>query len=188
MWGKRGLELQLLAAHRNIPTHVGKTAARDAGLRKGPEHPHACGENATASSFFAPFDGTSPRMWGKQRAGVADAVHNRNIPTHVGKTQHHFDVIIVNPGTPPRMWGKLERRVAHGSLARNIPTHVGKTSGLSRQCASCAEHPHACGENLSDFGSEFGQFGTSPRMWGKPFRFQLFRFAVRNIPTHVGKT
>ena len=44
-WGKRGAGALLPHRPRNIPTRVGKTVRRPRWTGRGPEHPHASGEN-----------------------------------------------------------------------------------------------------------------------------------------------
>ena len=65
------------------------------------------------------------------------------------------------------MWGKLLDPIRHIAAVRNIPTHVGKTHRVILLPILSAEHPHACGENVSPMETSHDTAGTSPRMWGK---------------------
>ena len=152
MWGKPGEHFGFCILERNIPTHVGKTRRAPRAFQGRTEHPHACGENAVLPDRPALRDGTSPRMWGKQRRHRRNYQHRRNIPTHVGKTSGcviRTDTIsehphacgenscagqhaIQPPGTSPRMWGKRIRGRRTDLIQRNIPTHVGKTHHCPR--------------------------------------------------------
>jgi hypothetical protein len=46
VWGKQRDGLLRLADFRTIPTRVGKTDISRQSANSGPDHPHACGENA----------------------------------------------------------------------------------------------------------------------------------------------
>ena len=91
-------------------------------------------------------------------------------------------------GTSPRVWGKPFIRLFDLQSRRNIPTRVGKTCITCRPLDQRSEHPHACGENVSQFGNETRKPGTSPRVWGKLLADGVDQADIRNIPTRVGKT
>ena len=65
MRGKQSAYELFPSPTRIIPAHAGQTtkAARD--LAKTPDHPRACGANATGSPDYTEGDGSSPRMRGK---------------------------------------------------------------------------------------------------------------------------
>ena len=65
------------------------------------------------------------------------------------------------------MWGKRLTATRSGPSCRIIPTHVGKTSFALASLHLTADHPHACGENLTGCSSMKYRCGSSPRMWGK---------------------
>ncbi len=50
-----------------------------------------------------------------------------------------------------------------------------------------SDHPHACGENTAGFRPARFLPGPSPRVWGKFQPLEPYHFAVRTIPTRVGK-
>ena len=126
LWGKLSLREVSARAVRNIPTLVGKTHGAGRRLRRGSEHPHACGENSLRTNPRYAHLGTSPRLWGKQGKTRASDFVTRNIPTLVGKTatcrsplptptEHPhacgeniilFGVHGCFSGTSPRLWGK----------------------------------------------------------------------------------
>ena len=208
MWGEPPPEVTTLSQTRNIPTHVGRTPARRSVRRIFPEHPHACGENASLAATASSRYGTSPRMWGERAPLVLPIVRPWNIPTHVGRTRLMRSVQLLLaehphacgencgakalpfavPGTSPRMWGEPVACVRDGVDCRNIPTHVGRTVCHLFRVHVIPEHPHACGENIATILTHVVLPGTSPRMWGELARNPPRRYNHRNIPTHVGRT
>ena len=127
VWGKDTNMPIYINFRRNIPTCVGKSARRKNIAPEESEHPHVCGEKATAKAEAAATTGTSPRVWGKGfRKGLPQLQH-RNIPTCVGKSQklgqfHMFNsehphvcgekacrlvICFAWDGTSPRVWGKV---------------------------------------------------------------------------------
>ena len=147
-------------------------------------------------------------MWGRPVVFCLLLNALRNTPTHVGKTwwastpfttgwKHPHacgedprlaEGVRHGPETPPRMWGR--RAAASGShrSTGNTPTHVGKTSIKAGIEVPGWKHPHACGEDRPDHNraQEFEE--TPPRMWGRLASEAQEQAAVRNTPTHVGKT
>ena len=208
MWGKPNREEAIQLGLRNIPTRVGKTSPVQIHSVTQTEHPHACGENGPAAVHRALVLGTSPRVWGKRRLDVVEAVGVRNIPTRVGKTHglrewtprwsEHPHACGENLGcgllradalgTSPRVWGKPEDVHVQELVARNIPTRVGKTRPARWWESPRTEHPHACGENLRPCPPRLCGYGTSPRVWGKRNQRRGNTEEERNIPTRVGKT
>ena len=73
-------------------------------------------------------------------------------------------------------------------LMRITPAHAGKTAGGIKTPASSADHPRACGENLTAVFACPSQLGSPPRMRGKPTRLGQSRKRGRITPAHAGKT
>ena len=74
------------------------------------------------------------------------------------------------------------------SSARFIPTRVGNTP-LKPACRSkLAVHPHACGEHGNPTFCGHAYAGSSPRVWGTPYKTSPSPPSVRFIPTRVGNT
>ena len=69
-WGKLLHHHAILVAVRTIPTRVGKTCAYAATFFTTADHPHARGENASATWAESDSTGPSPRAWGKPSARV----------------------------------------------------------------------------------------------------------------------
>ena len=85
-WGTRLRRPRPLGSRRFIPTHVGNTGARRAGICSRAVHPHARGEHFSAAAPPCIFGGSSPRTWGTPVLPVAIGRVQRFIPTHVGNT------------------------------------------------------------------------------------------------------
>ena len=92
VWGKLKRHIIFRYLHRTIPTRVGKTATRAHALAAIADHPHACGENATAKTPTHTHGGPSPRVWGKLFHEFGKLGGVRTIPTRVGKTGSTSDV------------------------------------------------------------------------------------------------
>ena len=86
------------------------------------------------------------------------------------------------------MRGKQSITVNYYCSKRNIPAYAGKTLGFLFQPDAFKEHPRVCGENASEFPEKLKNFGTSPRMRGKRFRYCVLNGTLRNIPAYAGKT
>ena len=93
-----------------------------------------------------------------------------------------------NDGSSPRMRGK---RAGHRLRPRPyliIPAHAGQTTATRCPCESPADHPRACGANLTADDAHASTAGSSPRMRGKHL-FDAFRVrGGRIIPAHAGQT
>ena len=71
---------------------------------------------------------------------------------------------------------------------RIIPAHAGQTTATRCPCESPADHPRACGANLTADDAHASTAGSSPRMRGKHL-FDAFRVrGGRIIPAHAGQT
>ncbi|VAO19757.1 Domain of uncharacterised function (DUF2825) [Klebsiella quasipneumoniae] len=174
----------------------------------GHEPPHACGEDALIAEASVLSAETPPRMWGRQRSPPLGTHHDRNTPTHVGKTNALVWCVLIvwkhphargedtsltapdlrSPETPPRTWGRRHpvgyRVVKYG----NTPTHVGKTVNPGNPTLHVEKHPHARGEDTTVIRHTRNSRETPPRTWGRLHPVQHPRTAGGNTPTHVGKT
>ena len=152
--------------------------------------------------------GSSPRMRGKPGHfhGVQRVV--RIIPAHAGQTSRRRRVpvtnsdhpracganvtldglIIVPGGSSPRMRGKRCDPSPRRRPRRIIPAHAGQTSQLEHSVYSPADHPRACGANVSSDGMLSRCTGSSPRMRGKPALHSRAGVGHRIIPAHAGQT
>ncbi len=91
-------------------------------------------------------------------------------------------------GSSPRMRGKHLAQYGRGLGGRIIPAHAGQTVGTNTVLSMPSDHPRACGANYSPFSWGMMQFGSSPRMRGKPAQRVLRRQTTRIIPAHAGQT
>src|SRR5690554_1233237 len=86
------------------------------------------------------------------------------------------------------MWGRQGDKGLIEFLSRNTPTHVGKTKSQYRSPQVSKKHPHACGEDQAKRQYSHPHRETPPRMWGRLISPLVKEMAIRNTPTHVGKT
>ena len=72
--------------------------------------------------------------------------------------------------------------------SRIIPAHAGQTPAGISGANSPADHPRACGANVSWSSNSRAPSGSSPRMRGKHHRYWLRVDTRRIIPAHAGQT
>src|SRR5690606_954261 len=145
MWGTGEQRTVAYVVARFIPTHVGNGVVPMGIEMASPVHPHACGERVRTYSERASIAGSSPRMWGTDKARHRGARRARFIPTHVGNGRRSVSESIrhaVHPhacgerkgcledagsryGSSPRMWGTEYLADTMHLSTRFIPTHVG---------------------------------------------------------------
>ena len=131
---------------RIIPTGVGKRMSPRKSVLYLPDHPHGYEEKFMISKSWFKYNGSSPRMWGKEKQTLGLLNLERIIPTDVGKRTYLMVQTIIKadhphgcgeksshslsmcdvPGSSPRMWGKAPMLFAHSTHVRIIPTDVGK--------------------------------------------------------------
>ena len=132
-------------------------------------------------------DGSPPRMRGKLDVTVGTPERLRITPAHAGKTASSantagsrldhpracgenvlIEMIGSNEGgSPPRMRGKRFSDRYGADRIRITPAHAGKTIDVLKQVRVFADHPRACGENLSLQPKIRQMSGSPPRMRGK---------------------
>ena len=152
--------------------------------------------------------GSSPRVRGKHQAPRRFRPSSRLIPARAGKTRAcprrrrgrraHPRACGENPARtpPPRSWsgssprvrGKPRWRPDLRAPPRLIPARAGKTSPGPRRCAVRGAHPRACGENSRAPIESFFNWGSSPRVRGKPRPGALLVVGAGLIPARAGKT
>ncbi len=64
------------------------------------------------------------------------------------------------------MWGAGGSVGPGVGVARIIPTHVGSSTFARTVILNRADHPHACGEQITNGNLQSPDRGSSPRMWG----------------------
>ena len=73
-------------------------------------------------------------------------------------------------------------------ICGNTPTHVGKTLFRPQDVPREEKHPHARGEDFAVVRVCQPTEETPPRTWGRHPAVTDAGDALRNTPTHVGKT
>ena len=147
-------------------------------------------------------------MRGKRHSGWAYHCARRIIPAHAGQTLRRHPPRRLTPdhpracganagtcftscasvGSSPRMRGKRCDPSPRRRPRRIIPAHAGQTSQLEHSVYSPADHPRACGANVSSDGMLSRCTGSSPRMRGKPALHSRAGVGHRIIPAHAGQT
>ena len=151
-----------------IPTHAGKTHARDREPHQHEAHPHSRGENIWTAAALKSRAGSSPLTRGKRRVRPSSHSTPGLIPTHAGKTRRrdrrraapgahphsrgensdHGPGELAARGSSPLTRGKLNAVPYAGNDLRLIPTHAGKTIALLKPGGVATAHPHSRGENV----------------------------------------
>ena len=147
-------------------------------------------------------------MRGKPEDDVHGWILLRIIPAHAGQTglrvtlnppeSDHPRACGANPESPewaqpttgssPRMRGKLAAAVPGLDARRIIPAHAGQTMNGSATSSAPADHPRACGANMTVEYTAVPDNGSSPRMRGKRAPRMVRAGRVRIIPAHAGQT
>ncbi len=147
-------------------------------------------------------------MRGKLELEPGAHVLSRIIPAHAGQTQLGYALLSersdhpracgangtpcspnnCHAGSSPRMRGKRGRLVAVAAARRIIPAHAGQTIGALRDTTDLADHPRACGANLTWREARRVRSGSSPRMRGKHQNHAWRQPHTRIIPAHAGQT
>ena len=90
------------------------------------------------------------------------------------------------PGSSPRVWGQDILANSGATVQRIIPTRVGTRARTSTLRFALKDHPHACGDKVTDIGFDFGKHGSSPRVWGQVSDTGYTKNLNGIIPTRVG--
>ena len=84
------------------------------------------------------------------------------------------------------MWGQVYADMVRGIYNGIIPTRVGTSVLVRWQYEATKDHPHACGDKLSDEFVLLNDLGSSPRVWGQVTRYLHMLKDSGIIPTRVG--
>ncbi len=206
--GKHGYRLGHLGHGRIIPARAGQTAAHVYDIRKGADHPRACGANHDVDIPQQRDTGSSPRVRGKPTIVNQSFTKSRIIPARAGQTRPLAvcsTVVADHPracgandvsprdggasdGSSPRVRGKLEHAVGDTAQIRIIPARAGQTSGWRGSRRFRPDHPRACGANDAMLRLISRPLGSSPRVRGKHHRYARLRVHERIIPARAGQT
>ena len=208
MRGKPERRRQRHAGRRIIPAHAGQTLPYSARWMVYADHPRACGANHSGTIRPTSCIGSSPRMRGKPLLGKRRVGLRRIIPAHAGQTGNanmphgkptdhpracganygRTGISGYDYGSSPRMRGKPYPNQTNYCRSRIIPAHAGQTSPARTTCSMWKDHPRACGANKLDLYRELVDYGSSPRMRGKPADLHRQGIHDRIIPAHAGQT
>ena len=171
---------------RLIPAHAGKTTgwrSRRCGCRA---HPRSRGENLISDVSHGGVSGSSPLTRGKHSESLRDALVNRLIPAHAGKTRAGGRPGVRRPA--PLTRGKQLESFLAITHVRLIPAHAGKTHAMARSRRDRPAHPRSRGENALLGTPTPVALGSSPLTRGKPRAPVGQALTARLIPAHAGKT
>ena len=170
------------------------------------DHPHACGDKSTLTSWSMCFAGSSPCVWGQGNGQLTALSGDRIIPMRVG-TSHflcfnvylfqdhphacgdkHFIILPLKniTGSSPCVWGQVPRMFSKANIIRIIPMRVGTSSDTDSIKVLKGDHPHACGDKFLFLCCFFLFVGSSPCVWGQASFFPCFVSYSRIIPMRVG--
>jgi len=104
--------------------------------------------------------------------------------------EHCSAAFVIRPmaGSSPRLWGTLKDVKKEDIEGRFIPTPVGNTPTKKTENPPTPVHPHACGEHIALNLTVSSCAGSSPRLWGTHYGYDVKNAAHRFIPTPVGNT
>ena len=193
---------------RLIPAHAGKTASASQPSSSCAAHPRSRGENDRAVGHADRGEGSSPLTRGKLPPGQDQAVVDRLIPAHAGKTgcesvlrgaheahprsrgenATNEDPASAYSGSSPLTRGKRSRVPSRFPRPRLIPAHAGKTYLLHRLLSLVRAHPRSRGENRPIPRAAPWTTGSSPLTRGKRVEELETDAHRRLIPAHAGKT
>ena len=115
-------------------------------------------------------------------------------PLHRGQDHPHacgdkcsaraIDVCIL--GSSPCVWGQDFHCYTSLHSFRIIPMRVGTRGNSFRSAVRTEDHPHACGDKLTDRLATSLLQGSSPCVWGQAFYIFPFKNQKRIIPMRVG--
>ena len=191
-----------------IPARAGKTPLLHLRMLALWAHPRACGENEAGDEKGAVFEGSSPRVRGKQRNRPHQGRTGGLIPACAGKTHTRAQLGPPPPahprvcgenctqpsppwplmGSSPRVRGKQEGAGGEPCRVGLIPACAGKTGSPASLTSGGRAHPRVCGENEGALRSVLARWGSSPRVRGKLTPITIVAIPTRLIPACAGKT
>ncbi len=84
------------------------------------------------------------------------------------------------------MWGQDVSFSINSPSFRIIPTRVGTSALAPSPPAAVGDHPHACGDKITQLRIPSTFAGSSPRVWGQEAICSAYRHGGIIIPTRVG--
>ena len=115
-----------------IPAGAGKRELLQSVQSLFGDHPRGCGEKASSLPSLAQQQGSSPRVRGKERGGVAEDGGEGIIPAGAGKSSVRSRSAAGGRGSSPRVRGKVTFGLLVSVRTGIIPAGAGKSRSLSR--------------------------------------------------------
>ena len=151
-----------------------------------PDHPRACGEQASPHSHTALISGSPPRVRGTAPGivdhdaaqGITPARAGNRLPARiVGNIwqdhpracgeQELIQMYVANLlGSPPRVRGTAGHPPWYGYAVRITPARAGNSPSVCPAHTGCWDHPRACGEQSGGRRRIVRQAGSPPRVRG----------------------
>ena len=193
---------------RLIPACAGKTGGDGLDRAADGAHPRVCGENMEPSDSDSTATGSSPRVRGKHPPERSRTMTQRLIPACAGKTPVGINVAtpkwahprvcgenvrvvlrdLDESGSSPRVRGKPDGLLGPVGARGLIPACAGKTHRRHQRPRGQRAHPRVCGENGDTLETVASQYGSSPRVRGKPPHPLAHADPRGLIPACAGKT
>ena len=89
-------------------------------------------------------------------------------------------------GSSPRVWGQVHIGGDFRKSLRIIPTRMGTSPKNLALPLVEQDHPHAYGDKHCNDKCMAKRMGSSPRVWGQGYFFNIFILWHRIIPTRMG--
>ena len=109
-------------------------------------------------------------------------------PHRCGELSFNKSHAVSYGGSSPQVWGTLAQRMLQQHSIRFIPTGVGNSYFPSRRGMPNTVHPHRCGELFLSDLIRSRISGSSPQVWGTPWKRVVKEVIKRFIPTGVGNS
>ena len=198
----------LLSVRGIIPALAGNTIRPCVGVRRGRDHPRACGEHHFAANSIGWMPGSSPRLRGTRdqrvlvngRVGIIPALAGntcvvaacrpirRDHPRACGEHFHTLLATLRTPGSSPRLRGTRQVRRGFADHRGIIPALAGNTQREVVPRTLHRDHPRACGEHVFLNLSTLSDMGSSPRLRGTLLACLRAGFLRGIIPALAGNT
>ena len=157
-----------LALSRITPACAGKSGVASKICDKREDHPRVCGEKGAGVYGYARFQGSPPRVRGKEKDWRGNGGHFGITPACAGKRprsskqcfryRDHPRVCgeklplslkkLGESGSPPRVRGKGGQVLQGNRRAGITPACAGKRNPLLRHVGNMQDHPRVCGEKM----------------------------------------
>ena len=173
---------------RFIPACAGNSKASWTFGRTPPVHPRVCGELPIRLPNAVRVIGSSPRVRGTRRLGLAAARPRRFIPACAGNSPRRPAASAMVTGHP-RVCGELgnDGRPSH-PRRRFIPACAGNSHRAESALRQWPVHPRVCGELGLDASPPPFLGGSSPRVRGTHDGGRAQRRIQRFIPACAGNS